>query len=175
MGWAGWWGRWGWMWAMALALRACERGWGTAPAPPQPAPIQGWDERSLPLAARDTGSRWPRGVPLLGGHLLNLSSFLEDHGARRLDTMNTERRSASGGEARTERWLLDDAGCSVCAALAREAEALRGGRLQVQSLRDPEVQAPLDRVRPAGSRCFWRSEEERARIFAGRTMRTRLV
>jgi predicted DCC family thiol-disulfide oxidoreductase YuxK len=42
------------------------------------------------------------------------------------------------------RWLLYDAGCSVCAALAREVEALSGGRLRVRSLREPEVQALLD-------------------------------
>ncbi|WP_448592092.1 hypothetical protein [Thermoflexus hugenholtzii] len=43
----------------------------------------------------------------------------------------------------TERWLLYDAGCSVCAALAREVETRSGGRLGVRSLRDPEVQALL--------------------------------
>jgi len=47
-----------------------------------------------------------------------------------------------------ERWLLFDSGCSVCAALAWEVEALSGGRLQVRSLRDPEVQALLDRAHP---------------------------
>ncbi len=46
--------------------------------------------------------------------------------------------------------LLDDAGCSLCAALAREVEALSEGRLQVRSLREPEVQARLDRARPLG-------------------------
>ena len=48
----------------------------------------------------------------------------------------------------TERWLLYDAGCSICAALAREVETLSGGRLRVRNLRDPAVQALLDRARP---------------------------
>jgi predicted DCC family thiol-disulfide oxidoreductase YuxK len=52
------------------------------------------------------------------------------------------------GRPMPNRWLLYDSGCSVCAALAREVEALSGGRLGVRSLRDPEVQAPLDRARP---------------------------
>ena len=47
-------------------------------------------------------------------------------------------------------WLLYDSGCSVCAALAREVEARSGGRLGVRSLREPEVQALLDRARPGG-------------------------
>ncbi len=72
-----------------------------------------------------------------------------------------------------ERWLLYDAGCSVCAALAREVEALSGGRLRVRSLRDPEVQALLDRARPG-----WRWEPmlvevegERMQVLAGLSMR----
>jgi len=80
--------------------------------------------------------------------LPDLSPFLEDHGFRWLNRMKTEGRSASGGEAMSERWLLYDAGCSVCAALAREVETLSGGRLRVRNLRDPEVQAMLDRARP---------------------------
>ena len=129
------------------------------------------------LAARDGGSRWPRRVPLFGGHLPDLSSFLEDHGFRWLNGMKTESRSASGGEAMSERWLLYDAGCSVCAALAREVETLSGGRLRVRNLRDPEVQARLDRARPG-----WRWEPmlleiegERVRVFTGLGMRARLV
>jgi len=77
----------------------------------------------------------------------------------------------------TERYLLFDSGCSVCAALAREVEARSGGRLGVRSLRDPEVQALLDRARPG-----WRWEPmlveiegERVRIFTGLAMRWRLV
>ena len=75
------------------------------------------------------------------------------------------------------RWLLYDAGCSVCAALAREVEALSGGRLRVRSLRDPEVQALLDRARPGWQ---WEPmlveiEGERARVFAGLAMRMRLL
>jgi len=76
-----------------------------------------------------------------------------------------------------KRWLLYDAGCSVCAALAWEVEALSGGRLQVRSLRDPEVQALLDRARPG-----WRWEPmiveiegKRVRVFTGLAMRARLV
>jgi predicted DCC family thiol-disulfide oxidoreductase YuxK len=75
------------------------------------------------------------------------------------------------------RWLLYDAGCSVCAALAREVETLSGGRLRVRSLREPEIQALLDRARPG-----WRWEPmlveiegERVRVFAGLAMRWRLV
>jgi predicted DCC family thiol-disulfide oxidoreductase YuxK len=75
------------------------------------------------------------------------------------------------------RWLLYDAGCSVCAALAREVEALSGGRLRVRSLREPEVQALLDRARPG-----WRWEPmlveidgEQVRVFAGLAMRMRLL
>jgi predicted DCC family thiol-disulfide oxidoreductase YuxK len=75
------------------------------------------------------------------------------------------------------RWLLYDAGCSVCAALAREVEALSGGRLRVRSLREPEVQALLDRARPG-----WRWERmlveidgEQVRVFAGLAMRMRLL
>jgi predicted DCC family thiol-disulfide oxidoreductase YuxK len=48
----------------------------------------------------------------------------------------------------SERYLLFDGGCSVCAALARKVETLGGGRLRVRSLRDPEVQALLDCARP---------------------------
>ncbi len=74
-------------------------------------------------------------------------------------------------------WLLYDSGCSVCAALAREVETRSGGRLGVRSLREPEIQALLDRVRPG-----WRWEPmlleiegERIRVFTGLTMRLRLV
>jgi hypothetical protein len=75
------------------------------------------------------------------------------------------------------RWLLYDAGCSICAALAREVEALSGGRLRVRSLREPEVQALLDRARPGWQ---WEPmlveiEGERVRVFAGLGMRARLV
>jgi predicted DCC family thiol-disulfide oxidoreductase YuxK len=75
------------------------------------------------------------------------------------------------------RWLLYDAGCSLCAALAREVEALSGGRLRVQSLREPEIQALLDRARPGWQ---WEPmlveiEGERVRVFAGLAMRWRLV
>jgi len=77
----------------------------------------------------------------------------------------------------TERWLLYDAGCSICAALAREVETLSGGRLRVRNLRDPEVQALLDRAHPG-----WRWEPmlleiegERVRVFTGLAMRWRLV
>ncbi len=73
--------------------------------------------------------------------------------------------------------LLYDAGCSLCAALAREVEALSEGRLRVQSLREPEVQALLDRVRPG-----WRwepmlleEEGKRVRVYAGLGMRMRLI
>ena len=77
----------------------------------------------------------------------------------------------------TERWLLYDAGCSICAALAREVKTLSGGRLGVRSLRDPEVRALLDRARPG-----WRWEPmlveiegERVRVFTGLAVRWRLV
>jgi hypothetical protein len=46
--------------------------------------------RGDPLAARDRGPRWPRGVLPFGGHHPNWSSFLEDHGFRWLDRMKTE-------------------------------------------------------------------------------------
>jgi hypothetical protein len=77
----------------------------------------------------------------------------------------------------TERRLLYDAGCSVCAALAREVETLSGGRLQVRNLRDPEVQALLDRARPGWQ---WEPmlveiEGKRVRVFTGLAMRARLV
>jgi len=74
-------------------------------------------------------------------------------------------------------YLLYDAGCSLCAALAREVEALSEGRLRVRSLREPEVQTLLDRVRPG-----WRwepmlleAEGERVRVYTGLAMRMRLV
>jgi predicted DCC family thiol-disulfide oxidoreductase YuxK len=77
----------------------------------------------------------------------------------------------------SERYLLFDGGCSVCAALAREVETLSGGRLGVRSLREPEVQALLDRARPG-----WRWEPmlveiegERVRVLAGLALRARLV
>jgi len=35
----------------------------------------------------------------------------------------------------TERWLLYDAGCAGCAALAREVEAWSAGQLRVRLLR----------------------------------------
>jgi hypothetical protein len=75
------------------------------------------------------------------------------------------------------RWLLYDAGCSICAALAREVEALSGGRLRVRSLREPEIQALLDRARPGWQ---WEPmlveiEGEQVRVFAGLSLRARLV
>ena len=77
----------------------------------------------------------------------------------------------------SERYLLFDGGCSVCAALAREVEALSGGRLGVRNLRDPEIQVLLNRARPG-----WRWEPmlvviegERVRVLAGLGMRARLV
>jgi hypothetical protein len=77
----------------------------------------------------------------------------------------------------SERYLLFDGGCSVCAALAREVEALSGGRLGVRNLRDPEIQVLLNRARPG-----WRwepmlleIERERVRVFAGLAMRMRLL
>ncbi|GBC78604.1 hypothetical protein HRbin08_02100 [bacterium HR08] len=77
----------------------------------------------------------------------------------------------------TERYLLYDSGCSVCAALAREVEALSAGRLGVRSLREPEVQAMLNRAKPG-----WRWEPmlleiegERIRVFTGLAMRMRLL
>ncbi|HXF69591.1 MAG TPA: hypothetical protein VNK89_07270 [Thermoflexus sp.] len=75
------------------------------------------------------------------------------------------------------RWLLYDSGCSACAALAREVEALSGGRLGVRSLREPEVQALLNRARPG-----WRWEPmllevdgEQVRVYAGLAMRMWLL
>ncbi|MFZ8845018.1 hypothetical protein [Thermoflexus sp.] len=75
------------------------------------------------------------------------------------------------------RWLLYDSGCSVCAALAQEVEARSGGQLRVRSLREPEVQALLDRARPGWQ---WEPmlveiEGERVRVSAGLAMRARLV
>jgi len=56
-------------------------------------------------------------------------------------------------------------------------EAFSGGRLRVRSLRDPEVQALLDRARPGWQ---WEPmlveiEGEWVRIFAGLSLRARLV
>jgi hypothetical protein len=75
------------------------------------------------------------------------------------------------------RWLLYDSGCSVCAALAQEVEARSGGRLGVRSLREPGVQAMRNQAHPN-----WRwgpmlveVEGERVRIFAGLSLRARLV
>ncbi|WP_448605331.1 hypothetical protein [Thermoflexus hugenholtzii] len=77
----------------------------------------------------------------------------------------------------TERYLLFDSGCAVCTALAREVEALSGGRLGVRSLREPEVQALLNQACPG-----WRWEPmlveiegERVRVWAGLSLRARLV
>jgi hypothetical protein len=77
----------------------------------------------------------------------------------------------------SERYLLFDGGCSVCAALAREVEALSGGRLGVRSLREPEVQAMRNQAHPN-----WRWEPmlveiegERVRVLAGLSLRARLV
>jgi predicted DCC family thiol-disulfide oxidoreductase YuxK len=77
----------------------------------------------------------------------------------------------------TERYLLFDSGCAVCTALAREVEALSGGRLGVRSLREPEVQALLNQAHPN-----WRWEPmlleiegEQVRVFTGLAMRWRLV
>ncbi|WP_448590726.1 hypothetical protein [Thermoflexus hugenholtzii] len=73
----------------------------------------------------------------------------------------------------TERYLLFDSGCAVCTALAREVEALSGGRLGVRSLREPEVQALLNQAHPN-----WRWEPmlleiegEQVRVFTGLAMR----
>ncbi|HXF69103.1 MAG TPA: hypothetical protein VNK89_04805 [Thermoflexus sp.] len=65
----------------------------------------------------------------------------------------------------------------ACAALAREVEALSGGRLGVRSLREPEVQALLDRARPGWQ---WEPmllevEGERVRVYAGLALRARLL
>ena len=61
--------------------------------------------------------------------------------------------------------------------MAREVEALSEGRLRVRSLREPEVQTLLDRVRPG-----WRwepmlleAEGERVRVYTGLAIRMRLV
>jgi predicted DCC family thiol-disulfide oxidoreductase YuxK len=75
------------------------------------------------------------------------------------------------------RWLLYDSGCSVCAALAQEVKARSGGQLRVRSLREPEVQALLDRARPGWQ---WEPmlvevEGERVRVLAGLSLRARLV
>jgi hypothetical protein len=56
-------------------------------------------------------------------------------------------------------------------------ETLSGGRLRVRSLRDPEVQALLDQAHPGWQ---WEPmlveiEGERVRIFAGLSLRARLV
>gem|GEM_PF-6597108 len=69
----------------------------------------------------------------------------------------------------SERWLLYDAGCSVCAVLAREMETLSGGRLRVRSLRDPEVRALLDRSqsRPPSRRRVQRGNRSMKRSSAG--------
>ena len=56
----------------------------------------------------------------------------------------------------SERYLLFDGGCSVCAALAREVETLSGGRLGVRSLREPGVQAMRNQAHPN-----WRGADAR--------------
>ncbi len=65
----------------------------------------------------------------------------------------------------------------MCAALAREVEARSGGRLGVRSLREPEVQAMLNRAKPGWrwELMFLVIEGERIRVFMGLAMRWRLV
>ena len=49
-----------------------------------------------------------------------------------------------------ERYLLFDAGCSVCHHLAHAIEEAAAGKLKARSIRDPQVREWLDRAYPAG-------------------------
>ncbi len=76
-----------------------------------------------------------------------------------------------------ERYLLSDSGCSLCTSMAHQVEDASDGKLTARSLRDPEVRAVLDEVRPG-----WRWEPmllevdgERRRVYAGVGLRLRLV
>ena len=76
-----------------------------------------------------------------------------------------------------ERYLLFDAGCSVCNQLAHAIEEAAAGKLQALSIRSPQAREWLDQVYPAG----WEHqpylvtvEGERVRAYAGTGMALRL-
>lgn len=75
------------------------------------------------------------------------------------------------------RYLLFDAGCSLCSGLARDIAAVSDGLLGARSLHDPEMQAALKRVRPG-----WRWEPTllevqggEAHVFTGFALRAQLL
>jgi hypothetical protein len=100
------------------------------------------------MAGRSPGG-WP-GKPLADAPISaeNLARLRKVESDKRGATRRSRRQQIFKGEAMSERWLLYDAGCSVCAALAREVEALRSGRPRVRNLRDPEVQAMRNQAHP---------------------------
>ncbi|NOK62969.1 MAG: hypothetical protein GFH27_549319n15 [Chloroflexi bacterium AL-W] len=48
-----------------------------------------------------------------------------------------------------ERYLVFDAGCSVCSRLARQVQAVVGDQITVVSIHDDTARTLLDRVYPA--------------------------
>lgn len=76
-----------------------------------------------------------------------------------------------------KRYLLFDGGCTLCTGLARAIEQATDGWLTAKSLRDPEMQALLNRARPG-----WTWEPtlvevhgERVHSYTGIKMRARLA
>jgi len=76
-----------------------------------------------------------------------------------------------------KRYLLFDSGCSLCTEVARRVEEAAGGWLEARSLRDPEMQALLDKAKPG-----WKWEPtlvevdgDEVRVYQGFRMRLRMV
>ncbi len=76
-----------------------------------------------------------------------------------------------------KRCSLFDSGCSLCTEVARRVEEAAGGWLEARSLRDPEMQALLDKAKPG-----WKWEPtlvevdgDGVRVYQGLRMRVRMV
>lgn len=75
------------------------------------------------------------------------------------------------------RYLLFDAGCSLCSGLAADIATASDGLLAARSLNDPEMQAAVKRARPAWS---WEPtllevQGDDAHVFTGFALRTQLL
>lgn len=76
-----------------------------------------------------------------------------------------------------DRYLLFDSGCSTCEAIARDVEEATFSKLKTLSLRNPDVQAQLEMIRPNWN---WEPmlleiDGERGRVYSGFAMKLRIV
>ncbi len=76
-----------------------------------------------------------------------------------------------------KRYLLFDAGCSLCTEIAKRVEEASDGWLEARSLREPEMQQLLDRAKPG-----WKWEPtlvevdgDEVRVYQGVRMRIQMV